>query len=212
MQTAPGRTPSIDAFTETLPTMTLALTIEILATLAGLIYIIFMIRENIICWPFGIIGSLLSVYLFLDARLYSESVLYVFYAVMGLWGWLRWHRREEQADNPVIRWALRAHLRSIAVAVLLAMGLGFTTSAFTDAQRPFFDATTTVFSFLATYLEIAKVLETWIYWFLINLATIWLYHDRDLDIYAVLIGIYSVLSVVGFVRWRQSYRAQSTTA
>ena len=192
--------------------MTLALTLEILATGAGLLYIIFMIRENIICWPFGIVGSVLSVYLFLDARLYSESVLYVFYAVMGVWGWLRWHRREEQADNPIISWTGAAHLRSIIVAILLALGLGFTTHTLTDAQRPFFDAATTVFSFLATYLEIAKVLQTWIYWFLINLASIWLYQDRDLDIYAALIGLYSVLSIVGFIRWRRSFLDQAVPA
>lgn len=43
---------------------------------------------------------------------------------------------------------------------------------------------------------------------IINFATIWLYQDRALDIYAALMGIYTVLSVVGFVRWRQAYRNQ----
>ena len=64
------------------------------------------------------------------------------------------------------------------------------------------------FSFLGTYLEITKVLEVWIYWLLINLASVWLYHDRDLEIYAALIGCYSVLSVWGFIRWRRTYLAQ----
>ena len=189
-----------------------ALVVEVLATLANLAYIVFLIRERIVCWSFGIAGSLLSVYLFLDARLYSESVLYVFYAVMGVWGWLRWHRREEQADNPVVRWQLASHCAAIVAASALALLMGYTALTYTDAQRPMFDAFTTSFSFLATYLEIAKVLEGWIYWFVINVASVWLYHDRELDIYAALIALYSVLSVVGFMRWRRSWLHQQASA
>ena len=90
--------------------MPTALVIEILATTANLAFLVFLIREKIICWPFGIAGSLLSIYLFIDARLYSEAFLYAFYVVMGCWGWLRWHRRVEEDSNPVIKWPKRFHL------------------------------------------------------------------------------------------------------
>jgi nicotinamide mononucleotide transporter len=185
-----------------------ALLIEILATGANLLYIIFLIREKIACWAFGIAGSLLSIFLFLDARLYSEAVLYFFYAGMGVWGWIHWHNREEIDNNPVIRWPFLRHLFAIVIACMFATALGYTVQFYSDAERPLFDAFTTVFSFLATYLEITKVLEGWIYWFVINLASVWLYQDRSLDIYAVLIGFYSVLSIWGFIRWRKSYRMQ----
>jgi nicotinamide mononucleotide transporter len=61
---------------------------------------------------------------------------------------------------------------------------------------------------LGTYLEITKVMEAWVYWLLINLASVWLYHDRSLDIYAALIALYSVLSIWGFFLWRASYQSQ----
>ncbi len=188
-----------------------ALVVEILATAANLAYILLLIREKISCWPFGIAGSLLSIYLFIDVRLYSEAFLYFFYAVMGVWGWLRWHRRIEQESNPVIRWRFNYHLRAIVIAGVIALGWGYTVQFYSDAERPVFDAFTTVFSFLGTYLEVAKVLEAWLYWLLINLASVWLYHDSSLDIYAALIGLYSVLSVWGFLSWRKSFRAQLAT-
>lgn len=185
-----------------------AIVLEMLATAAGLVYIVLLIRENILCWPFAVAGSVLSVILFVGAQLYSEAILYGFYALMGLWGWLRWHRREAAHHNPVILWAVRYHVGALLVGSLCAIGLGYLMQTYTDAERPVFDAFTTCFSFLATYLEIAKVLEAWVYWTLLNVASIWLYQDRDLDIYAVLIGIYAVLSVVGFVSWLKSWRAQ----
>lgn len=182
--------------------------VEILATAANLAYIVLLIREKVACWLFGIVGSLLSIYLFIDVRLYSEAFLYLFYAVMGVWGWWRWHRRVLSDSNPVIRWRVETHLRAIVIASLVALGLGYAMQFYSDAERPVFDAFTTIFSFLGTYLEITKVLEAWIYWLLINLASVWLYHDRSLDIYAALIALYSVLSIWGFIRWRASYQSQ----
>jgi nicotinamide mononucleotide transporter len=188
-----------------------AVLVEILATGANLVYIVLLIRERIACWAFGIVGSLLSIYLFTEARLYSEAFLYFFYALMGVWGWIHWHRRIEQHSNPVIRWRLKYHLRAIVMACVIAIGLGYTVHFYSDAERPVFDAFITIFSFLGTYLEVTKVLEAWLYWLLINLASVWLYQDRGLDIYAVLIGFYGVLSVWGFLSWRKTFRAQLIT-
>lgn len=186
----------------------LASIVEILATAANLLFIVLLIREKVACWPFGIIGSLLSIYLFIDIRLYSEAFLYLFYVVMGVWGWLRWHGRLQSDNNPVTRWRVEYHLRAIVIASMIALGVGYSMQFYSDAERPIFDAFTTVFSFLGTYLEITKVMEAWIYWLIINLASIWLYHDRSLDIYAALMALYSALSIWGFLRWRASYNSQ----
>ncbi|WP_167854847.1 nicotinamide riboside transporter PnuC [Mangrovimicrobium sediminis] len=183
--------------------------VEIAATACGLAYIVFIIRENIICWPFGIVGSLLSVYLMLENRLYSEAILYVFYVLMGVWGWVHWARREAQADNPVQRYAARYHLVLVLGCSLATLALGGLFSTYTDAARPYIDAATTVFSFAATWLEIKKVLETWVYWIVLNAASVWLYADRSLDIYAGLIWVYTILSVWGLVQWTLSYRARA---
>ncbi|MCB1705969.1 MAG: nicotinamide mononucleotide transporter [Halioglobus sp.] len=188
-----------------------ALIVEILATAANLLYVVFLIREQVICWAFGIIGSALSVYLFIDARLYSEAFLYVFFAAMGAWGWIRWHRRLLASDNPVVTWPARFHWWAVLLGSILALSLGYTMQYHTDAERPLVDAFTTVFSILATFMEITKVMEAWLYWLLINLTSVWLYHDRSLDIYAVLIALYSVLSVWGFISWRRTYRWQLET-
>ncbi len=183
--------------------------VEILATLAGLTYIIFLIREQVIAWPFGIAGSLLSIYLFVDGKLYSEAFLYSFYVAAGIWGWIRWNRRVAMDHNPVIRYRLASHVAIILVASLCALTLATLFSTYTDAQRPYIDAFTTSFSFAATYMQVKKVLETWAYWIVLNVASIWLYLDRSLDIYAGLICVYAVLSVSGLIQWGRIYRQQA---
>ena len=191
--------------------MSLITIIEIIATLSSLIYIILLTKENIICWPFGILGSLLSIYLFLDAKLYSESILYTYYVAMGFYGWIRWQQRQNEDNNPIIKGSLTYHLATIVTCCVLATLMGYGFDQHSDAQRPYLDAFTTIFSFAATWMEVRKVLATWVYWMIINFVTIWLYHDRALDIYAALTGIYTFLSVYGFIVWQKAYRQQSKT-
>lgn len=186
--------------------------LELAGTIASLTYLVLLVREKIACWPFAIVGSLISVYLFVHTKLYSEAGLYFFYALMAAAGWLRWHQREATHTNPVIVEPLRYHAILIMGGILAALGLGYVMHSYTDAQRPLFDAFTTSFSVIATYLEINKVLHGWIYWIILNAASVWLYHDRALDIYAAQIALYTVLSVWGYWRWRNSYRADQALA
>lgn len=191
-----------------MPELTLPLTFEILGATANLIYIILLVREKILCWSFGIIGSLLSVLLFWHARLYAEALLYFFYAAMAIWGWLRWQQRFALNANPIITWTVTGHIFAITVAGVVAAGAGMFLLHNTNAARPIFDAFTTSFSFLATYMQVTKVLEGWIYWLILNIASVWLYHDRALDIYAAQIAVYALLSIWGFISWLRAYRNQ----
>ena len=100
------------------------LVLEVLGTVASLAFIVLLIRERIECWVFGIAGSLISVGLFIEAKLYSEAGLYLFYAAMGVWGWRRWHRREQQHANPVRIWPGARHAQAVIVASFAAVGLG----------------------------------------------------------------------------------------
>lgn len=183
--------------------------VEILATVSGLFYIVLLIQEKILCWVFGIIGSLLSVYLFIMTKLYSEAFLYSYYVVMSIWGWALWAQRERAQDNPIVRYRLQDHVAVVVVAALGALALGSFFAGMSDAQRPYVDAFTTSFSFAATYMQVKKVLENWYYWVLLNVVSIWLYMDRSLDIYAMLIFVYAGLSVLGLYQWQRTWRAQA---
>ncbi len=182
--------------------------IEAMAAGASLVYIVLLIRERIGCWPFGIAGSLLSIHLFIETRLHSEAILHTFYVGMGVWGWARWTVRDKAGRHPVTRLSVLGNGALIAVSVAFGLALGHLLATFTNAERPLIDAMTTSFSFAATFLEVRKTLDAWAYWMAINLTTIWLYQDRALDLYATLMGVYALLSVVGFISWLRTYRNQ----
>ena len=183
--------------------MSLFLFIEILATATSLTYLILLIRQNIWCWPFAIISGFLSIYLFVESKLYSESILYGYYIVISVYGWWNWSR--PRAPESVVTWKGKFHLVTIPIGLLLSFGLGYVFDTYTDAEKPYLDASTTIFSLIASILEARKILSGWAYWIVINGVTVGLYFSKSLDIYAGLMVIYFVMSIFGYIEWRKDY-------
>jgi len=190
--------------------------IEIWAVITGLIYVILAVSENIWCWFFGIISSLLSIYLFYTGKLYAESVLYFYYVIAGIYGWYAWvNRKEEEAkilDHSnegsklkIHTWDLKAHGITIVFGMFAAYVLAYVLENYTDAKIPRLDAFTTVFSFIATYMVTRKVLENWIYWIIIDVVTTGMYFQRAYYLYALLMIVYTVIAILGYIKWRKTY-------
>lgn len=178
--------------------------LEISAVVLGLIYLILLIQEKIACWFFGIAGSLLSIYLFYSIQLYSESILYIYYVIIGIYGYNLWNKAKGQ-ELAVTTITVKNHLQIIIIGVVAAIILGYIFENYTDAKNPYLDATTTTFSFIASWLEAKKILSAWIFWLFINAATVVLYVQQDLDYYLFLTLIYFVFSAYGYLKWRKSF-------
>lgn len=178
------------------------------AVITGIVYVVLAAKENIWCWFFGIISSLLSIYLFLISKLYAESFLYFYYVLAGIYGWYTWRKRSDQVSIPISVWTWKTHLIALVVGIVSALLLAALLRQFTDAVLPVVDSFTTVFSFIATYMVARKVLENWLYWIVIDLVSVGLYGSRELYFYALLMLAYSIIAIWGFNTWKKEYQKQ----
>jgi nicotinamide mononucleotide transporter len=190
--------------------------LEIAAVAFGLAYLVLAVRQNILCWAAALIGTLLSLVLFYDARLYPETALQVFYAVMAVYGWWQWRhggKPDERAavELPVSVWPLRYHALAVGGTLAAALALGTVLSR-TNAAFPYLDSFTSVGAVITTYMVAKKILENWVYWLVIDGITLYIYVQRSLYLYAALFVVYLVLVVVGFYRWRRDWQAQAALA
>jgi nicotinamide mononucleotide transporter len=187
--------------------------VEIAAVVFAIAYLVLAIRQSLLCWPAALISVTLSLVLFYDARLYMETALQVFYIAMAIYGWHQWRRGgTEHGGVRVTRWSMRAHVVWIGAIALLTTGFGLALAAYTDAALPYVDSFTTIGALLATYMVAKKILENWIYWFVIDAVSVYLYAARELYLYALLFVLYLVLIVVGFRRWLLDWRAATARA
>ena len=184
-------------------TENIALVLEIAAVIFGIVYVVLIAANKISCWFFGIIGSIISIYLFVEhAKLYAEAVLYGFYVLAGIYGWVNWKKQKE--PNRVFARSIKTHLVTIAIGILLSLGLFVVLNEwFAEAKKPLIDSFTTIFSFIATYITTKKWIENWIYWIVIDAVTTYLYMSRGLEIYALLMLVYTIIAVYGYLKWRK---------
>ncbi len=149
----------------------------------------------------------MGIALFIDAKLYSEAVLYLFYVVIGFYGWYHWSKKKGgglQASMRIIDWPWTGHLVVLVLGAMLVLPLGYFMEQM-QANNPYLDAATTVFSFIASYMQARKILSSWYYWIVLNAISIVLYSIRELPIYAALAALYLVLSFVGWQAWRKKW-------
>ena len=180
---------------------------ETAGVLLAIAYLVLAIRQNILCWAAALASSLIFMAVFYSALLYMESALQIFYAAMAVYGWYQWrYAGDEGVGVRIHTWKPIRHTWVIAAIIAVALLLGWIMSK-TDAAFPYADAFTTVAAVVTTFMVARKVLENWIYWFVIDSISVYLYVARELYLTALLFVFYLVLIVIGYRRWRRDYLA-----
>jgi nicotinamide mononucleotide transporter len=178
--------------------------LEITAVIFAILYLILAVKQNILCWIAGIISSVLYFFIMQKAGLYMEAYLQVFYVVMGIYGWSQWSA--SNASNPsfiVNTWSKYQHMIAISIILALSLLSGSLLERYTDAALPFLDALVSWGAVVATYMVAKKLLENWIYWFVIDATSIFLFIERGLWLSAVLFATYLVIIFFGYQSWNK---------
>ena len=177
--------------------------LEWLAVLFAIGYVWLAARQNNWCWSCAFLSTSIYVYLFWQVTLPFQAVLNVFYMIMAVYGYWQW-RRGEQSDTTVIRsfhWT--HHLLLVVALASLGWALSYFASSQFNSDYLLLDASLQVFSVVTTFMVAHKVLENWIYWFFINIASAYLYFQSGLALSACLYIGYVGFSVYGYIKWQQ---------
>lgn len=186
--------------------------LEALAVVTAIGYLVLAIRENIWCWLCAAISTTIYVWLFVDAKLYMESLLNLFYLAMAGYGFWMWrYGAGKDRELPVTAWPLGRHALAAAGIVILSLASGALLERYSDAAYPYLDSGTTWAAVWTTFLVARKVLENWWYWLVIDSVSIWLYWDRELPLTACLFAFYVILIPFGLWQWTRSYREAPAT-
>ena len=184
---------------------------EVVAVVLAIVYLVLAIRQNIWCWAAAAVSTLLYLFIMYRAGLYMESALQVFYLAMAGYGWYEWrHGGAGGEELQVTTWPVRYHLVAFVTILLLVLISGELLTRYSAAALPFLDSFTTWGAVIATFMVARKILENWIYWFVIDAVSIWLYLSRELYFTAALFAAYLVMIVIGYRKWRNSMEGNTT--
>lgn len=180
---------------------------EIVAALLAITYLLLAMRQDARCWIAWIISSLMYLFVMYSAGLYMEAGLQIFYLLMGFYGLYQWQYK--LANNEALKikvWPITAHMMCLTTLFVLVLASGYILSNNTDAASPYIDAFTTWGAIIASYMVAKKILENWIYWFVVDFVSVFLFVSRELYPTALLFCLYLVLVIFGYRSWKNEWQ------
>ena len=179
--------------------------VEALAAILAIIYLLLAVQQDVKCWYAAILSSSLYFYVMYSAGLYMEAYLQIFYIIMAIYGWSQWYNPKSEEQVFVVRtWNINQHFLAIFLIVSMAYLSGSLLNIYTSAAFPFIDSLTTWGAIFATYMVAKKLLENWVYWFVIDSISVMLFMSRGLILTSLLFFIYLFIIYFGYKKWTKA--------
>lgn len=178
------------------------------AEVSGCVLAVAMVVCNMLVnpwgWPLAMLSSALYALLFVDARLYGEASLQLFFIAMAGWGWWQWLAGRGDDGQALVVHRLAPAQRRIALLSTLAAWplLGALLQQTTNSDVPYLDALPTVGSLTGQFLLGRKLIENWAVWTAVNLVSMILFAAKALWLTVGLYGLFTVLALLGWRAWQ----------
>jgi nicotinamide mononucleotide transporter len=183
--------------------------LELAATLVTLACVILGVKRSLWQFPVGIVGTALFFVTVLQAKIWANAALQVFFVFVQIYGWWYW-LRGANGKRPPIRTANPVHvIISVVVGLLAAWAASRGLTTYTDFDLAFVDATTFSVSVVAQYLLDRKYLETWPVWLIVNVASIYLYSQAHMWLFTGLYVFFFFNAFWGWWEWRQAMKREA---
>jgi nicotinamide mononucleotide transporter len=184
---------------------------ELIGSLAGVLFVILAVRQNIWTFPVAIVSSLFYIVVFSRQTLYADAALQVMFIALAAQGWYLWRRGSPDRHGVVVRRTPRRAWLPLALslAVLVAALYAFLIT-FTDSNAPQLDSVITGLSIVSQFMMNRKWIENWALWIITDTFSVGVYLFKGLNLTAGLYAFLTVMAAVGLWSWRKELRTETT--
>lgn len=176
--------------------------IEILAVTFSLLSVIFAVKNNILTWPFAVLGVTFYGIFFYENHIWGNMFLQIPFFIQSIYGWSKWNVIEDKR----VEW-LEKHDRNILVisSFLLTTLITFVL-IMTGDKSPYFDGITTSFSLIAMALLAKKKVDTWLYWIIADILFILFFLNEEQYLSSITYFVFLILAITGLKQWNMSLK------
>ena len=180
--------------------------LDILTTVLGLIYIWLEYRASIALWFVGIIMPALDVWLYWSHGLYGDAGMAVYYTLAAVYGFYIWKfkkTRKLKQSLPIIHLPRRQYLPATLFFFFAWGATYYILVTWTNSTVPLLDSFTNALSFVGMWALARKYLEQWFFWIVVDAVCCFLYIQKGIPFKAGLYGLYVVIAIAGYYKWKQ---------
>ena len=178
--------------------------LDLTTAILGLAYIILEYKANVWMWVVGFIMQSLGIVLYYQKGLYADCGMEFYYLAMTVYGFVAWMRHKQKTqDLPIRHMPPKTAWIWLGIAAVIWLAIYLVLTNFTDSRVPILDAFTTALSIVGIWALARKYLEQWFVWMVVDVVTCGLYFYKDIPFKASLYGIYVVIAVFGYFKWKE---------
>ncbi len=188
---------------------------EIVAAALGFVAIYLQIRQNVWYWLVSIIMVSMYIYIYIDARLYADMSLQVYYLIISFYGWYMWLFGKTVDHHKTVLLVSTTPQKQGFILLMISIALFFVIAwfliHFTNSDLPYWDSFTTSLSFVATWMLARKKIENWLIWIIVDAVSVGIYIYKSLYPTAVLFLFLTILAWVGYKQWQKDMESNLVT-
>jgi nicotinamide mononucleotide transporter len=182
--------------------------LDIVTTVLGLAYILLEYRASVWMWAVGFLMQVLGIVLYYQKGLYADCGMEFYYLAMTMYGWWRWIRPPHSSEGNQGELLIRHFPRRLVLPWLLIIAciwaiIYWLLVSFTDSTVPLADSFTTALSIIGIWALAHKYIEQWFIWIAVDVVTCVLYFYKDIPFKASLYGLYVIIAIMGYFKWRR---------
>lgn len=176
------------------------------AVFFGVAEVLLAKRNNVLLYPAGLIGTVLSIVLLLEVKLYAETLLNIYYIVISIYGWWFWAKKRNKPAVPITY----ADKKDWLITLLITFGgwlvLYLVLKNFTPSTVPVWDSFISSTAWAGTWLLTRRKIENWLILNISNLFAVPLLFYKQLPMFALLTLFLFVVAIFGYFDWKKIYR------
>lgn len=105
-------------------------------------------------------------------------------------------------ELPITFFPRRLILRTLGFFLLAWAATYYVLVAYTNSTVPLLDAFTNALSFVGLWALARKYVEQWLFWIAVDVVCCYLYVVKGIPFKAGLYGLYVVIAVMGYIKWK----------
>lgn len=176
-----------------------------IASLTGIICVIFVSEGRASNYFFGLINSIIYLILAFQNMFYGELFTTIYFTVMqpiGLFVWLNHSRlKQENQKLPVRRLDFKGWIKYLIITGIWWLSFGLIYKGIGSA-RPFRDSVTDGTNGVGQLLMTEIYAEQWFFWIATNLFSIYLWWGSNIQMQGMY-WVYLLNSIVGWYQWNK---------
>ncbi len=183
--------------------------LEYIAVFFGIASVWYSRKEDILVYPVGLVSTIIYTYLSLNAHLFGEASVNLFYTVMSIYGWILWTRKDLQQHPLLIitrsssqEWIFQLSFCAAMYGIIF-ISLSLLKKYFAPGAIPWADSLASATAYTGMWLMAKKKLESWHWWIATNMASIPLYFVKGYVFTSVFYFILLIMAFWGLAAWRK---------